>query len=201
LTGGPLDQGANRLGALALRLADRMEVAVTAEGARSLSAATALSAIERFFVDGPSIDALGRVLGLTSSGAVRLVDRLETAGLVSRRRGDDGRVSVILLTAKGRRVAARVTVARAAVLTDALASLTAPERATLDALVDKILVALVQGPSPGPAMCRLCATEVCGAERGHPCPITMLALSDADDSMPGDDTTTHRHQPDRSTSG
>ena len=88
-------------------IADRIEVAVTAEGTRSLSAATALSAIERFFVDGPSIDALRRVLGLTSSGAVRLVDSLETQGLVTRRRGDDPRVSVILLTAKGRRVAGR----------------------------------------------------------------------------------------------
>ena len=85
MTVGPFDQGANRLGALAVRLADRIEVAVTAEGARSLSAATALSAIERFFVDGPSIDALGRVLGLTSSGAVRLVDGLEGQGLATRR--------------------------------------------------------------------------------------------------------------------
>jgi DNA-binding MarR family transcriptional regulator len=189
LTGEPFDQGANRLGALALRLADRMQVAVTAEGAHSLSAATALSAIERFFVDGPSVDALGKVLGLTSSGAVRLVDSLETAGLVTRRRGDDGRVSVIVLTAKGRRSAARITAARAAVLTEALAPLTARERETLDAVVDKILVALVQGPSPGPAMCRLCATEVCGAERGHPCPVTILALSGADDSMSANDTT------------
>jgi DNA-binding MarR family transcriptional regulator len=183
LTGEPFDQGANRLGALALRLADRMQVAVTAEGAHSLSA------IERFFVDGPSVDALGKVLGLTSSGAVRLVDSLETAGLVTRRRGDDGRVSVIVLTAKGRRSAARITAARAAVLTEALAPLTARERETLDAVVDKILVALVQGPSPGPAMCRLCATEVCGAERGHPCPVTILALSGADDSMSANDTT------------
>ena len=200
MTGEPFDQGANRLGALALRLADRMEVAVTAEGARSLSAATALSAMERFFVDGPSIDALGKVVGLTSSGAVRLVDGLETAGLVTRRRGDDGRVSVIVLTAKGRRSAARVTAARAAVLADALATLTARERRTLDVMVDKVLVALVQGPSPGPAMCRLCATEVCGAERGEPCPITMLALSRADDGMSGNDTSTPPDQPDRSPS-
>jgi DNA-binding MarR family transcriptional regulator len=200
LTGEPFDQGANRLGALALRLADRMEVAVTAEGAQSLSAATALSAIERFFVDGPSIDALGKVLGLTSSGAVRLVDGLAAAGLVTRHRGDDGRVSVIVLTAKGRRSATRVTAARAAVLTEALASLTARERETLDAIVDKLLVGLVQGPSPGPAMCRLCATEVCGAERGQPCPVTMLALSGGDDNMSGNDTTTRHHQHDRSTS-
>ena len=106
------DRGANRLGALALRLADRIEQAVTAEGVRSLSAATALSAIERFFVDEPSIDELRRVLGLTSSGAVRLVDGLETDGLVTRRRGDDGRVSLVALTAKGRRAADAVVTTR-----------------------------------------------------------------------------------------
>jgi DNA-binding MarR family transcriptional regulator len=181
LTVGPFDQGANRLGALAVRLADRIEVAVTAEGARSLSAATALSAIERFFLDGPSIDALGRVLGLTSSGAVRLVDGLEGQGLVTRRRGDDARVSMILLTAKGRRVAASVSAARAAVLTEALAPLSEHERETLGAIVDKVLVGLVRGPSPGPAMCRLCATEVCGAARGEPCPITLHALALTDE--------------------
>jgi DNA-binding MarR family transcriptional regulator len=170
------DRGANRLGALALRLTDRMHMAVTAEGARSLSAATALSAIERFFVDGPSIDDLRRVLGLTSSGAVRLVDGLEADGLVRRRRGVDGRVSIVTLTAKGRRTARSVVDARAAVLTEALAPLTAAERAVLDPIVDKVLVGLVRGARPAAAMCRLCATEACGAARGEPCEITRTAL-------------------------
>lgn len=170
------DRGANRLGALALRLADRMEQAVTREGVRSLSAATALSAIERFFVDGPSIDELGRVLGLTSSGAVRLVDGLESNGLVTRRRGHDGRVSLVALTARGRRAANAVVAARAAVLADALAPLTSTERAVLDPIVDTVLIGLVRSSPPGPAMCRLCTTEVCGAERGRPCPITTTAL-------------------------
>jgi hypothetical protein len=39
----------------------------------------------------------------------------------------------------------------------------------------------VRGPSPGPAMCRLCATEVCGAARGEPCPITLHALALTDE--------------------
>ena len=172
----PFDRTANRLGALALRLADRLELAVTAEGARSLSAATALSAIERFFTGGPSIDDLRQVLGLTSSGAVRLVDGLEADGLVVRGRGTDGRVSVVTLTAKGRRTARAVVDARAAVLTEALAPLTAAERRTLAPLVDKLLIGLVRGPRPARAMCRLCATEVCGAARGEPCEITRTAL-------------------------
>ena len=62
------------------------------------------------------------------------------------------------------------------VLTDTLATLTPAERAQLAPLLDKLLAGLVRGPSPGPALCRLCATEVCGAARGAPCPVTVAAL-------------------------
>lgn len=170
------DASGNRLGALALRLTDRMAVAVTAEGERSLSAATALSALGRLFAEPPSIDALRRVLGLTSSGGVRLVDGLEADGLVRRRAGDDGRVRVVELTAKGRRAMRQVTAAREAVLIEALAPLSERERGVFGPIIDKLLIGLVRGPRPGPAMCRLCATEPCGTEPGTPCPITRQAL-------------------------
>jgi len=122
------DATANRLGALALRITDRVQRVVTADGERSPSAATAASVIERFFVDPPHIDALRRVLGLTSSGVVRLVDAMEAEGLVTRGPADDGRVTVVALTPKGRRRARTVTDDRAAVLTDTLATLTPAER-------------------------------------------------------------------------
>jgi DNA-binding MarR family transcriptional regulator len=171
------DSLANRLGALALRVTDRMTAAVTTEGVASLSGATALSALERFFVEQPSIDELRRVLGLTSSGAVRVVDGLEAGGLVTRRAGTDARVSSIAMTAKGRRAAARISDARAHVLTDIVAALDPEQRARLAPLIDALLGALVEPSSAGPAMCRLCATEVCGAARGRPCPVTIAALS------------------------
>ena len=170
------DPLANRLGALALRIADRMEVAVTDENARSLSSAAALSALERFFPDAPSIDELRRVLGLSHAGTVRLVDTLERAALVRRERGEDSRVRAVALTAKGRRVKNSITAARERVLVDALGVLDDDERDTLAMLVDKVLIGLVRALRPGPAMCRLCHTEVCGAERGRPCPVTEAAL-------------------------
>jgi DNA-binding MarR family transcriptional regulator len=156
---------------------DRTSAAVTAEGVASLSAATALSALERFFVEHPSIDELRRVLGVTSSGAVRVVDGLEAGGLVTRRAGADGRVSSIAMTAKGRRAAARISDARARVLAEIVAALDSEQRARLAPLIDALLVALVEPSAAGPAMCRLCATEACGAPRGHPCPVTIAALS------------------------
>jgi len=107
---------------------------------------------------------------------VRLVDALEADGLVTRGAADDGRVTVVELTSEGRRRARTVTDERGAVLTDALAVLTPDERERLVPLLDKLLEGLVRGPSPGPALCRLCATEVCGAARGEPCPVTVAAL-------------------------
>ena len=170
------DATANRLGALALRITDRVQDAVTVDGERAPSAATAVSVIERFFVDPPRIDALRRVLGLTSSGVVRLVDALEAEGLVTRGAADDGRVTVVALTPEGRRRARTVTDDRAAVLTDTLATLTPAERAQLAVARQAFGRSGARAPSPGPALCRLCATEVCGAARGAPCPVTVDAL-------------------------
>ena len=54
------------------------------------------------------MDDLRNVLGLTPSGAVRLVDRLAADGYVERRAGADGRSLALRLTPAGSRVARRV---------------------------------------------------------------------------------------------
>src|SRR5882757_6429560 len=113
------DRGANLLGALSLAVSDRMSDAISAaaeqsERPGSETAAEALSALHHFLAR-PSIDRLRTVLGLTSSGTVRLVDRLEQAGYVERRPGEDGRTTVVTLTAVGERMARRVSDAREAV--------------------------------------------------------------------------------------
>jgi MarR family transcriptional regulator, negative regulator of the multidrug operon emrRAB len=167
------DRGANLLGALALRVADRMREAVATE--TSESAATALSAINNFLV-APRIDQLAQVLGLSSSGTVRLVDSLAAKGLVVRRQGSDGRESVVALTSAGRRRAAAVTRARAQVLAEALAPLSKAQRAAFENAVEKILIELVRGPRSRGWMCRLCDTAACGAEPGQPCSITRDAF-------------------------
>jgi len=113
-------RAANVLGALSLAIADHMrQVVDDAAGARS-SAPAALAALDGF-LDGGSIDQLRDVVGLTSSGAVRLVDRLEHDGYVERGRGVDGRSVALHLTAEGRTVAAAVRRARTAVLDGVLA--------------------------------------------------------------------------------
>jgi DNA-binding MarR family transcriptional regulator len=172
---GGLDRAGNVLGAVALAVVDRITEAVATTTAQPESAAAALSALH-FFIQRPSVDTLRRVLGLTSSGTVRLVDRLERNGLVTRRAGDDARTTFVVLTPAGQRAAARVAQARAGVLVDALTVLSPRERAELDLLVGKIAVGMMREPGAVRWTCRLCDTDVCGRYEGR-CPIGNAAAA------------------------
>jgi DNA-binding MarR family transcriptional regulator len=167
-----VDRTANLLGALSLVVADRMSDAIAGSG-QSHTAGAALSALHHF-LDRASIDLLRQVLGLTSSGTVRLVDRLEEAGYVSRGSGPDGRSTIVTLTASGRRAAQRVSTARAAVLEHALASLSPSERSSFEAIASRLVVGLMRGPGAVRWMCRLCDTQACGHDT-RTCPVTRAA--------------------------
>ena len=168
-----LDQAANLLGALSLMVADRMADAMGEAGGRPESAAAALSALLHF-LDRPSIDLLRQVLGLTSSGTVRLVDKMVESGYVERGPGPDRRSTSVTLTGAGRAAANRVGAARTQVLDGALAGLSAEERAVLRTIMGKILAGLMREPGAVRWMCRLCDIGVCrGAEGG--CPVGNAA--------------------------
>jgi DNA-binding MarR family transcriptional regulator len=163
-----LDRAANLAGALALVIADQMADAEAAAAGRSDSAPAALSAMLHF-LRRPSVDVLRQVLGLTSSGTVRLVDRLQESGYVARGPGDDGRSTSVSLTESGQDAAQRVSQARAAVLERALAVLAPDERTAFEELTGKVLVGLMRGPGAIRWICRLCDIGVCrGTEGGCP---------------------------------
>jgi MarR family transcriptional repressor of emrRAB len=129
------------LGALALALADR--IATRAEAASRLhdSAASALVVIANH--PGEHIDAIRRTLGLTHSGAVRLIDGLEAAGLVERRRSDrDARAIALWATPSGERTASQIIAARAELLEPMLASTSEADRKTIAALLETALAEL-----------------------------------------------------------
>src|SRR5918999_4957534 len=98
--GGAGARDANLLGALSLAVAERVEAATRAAAAHGGSAPAALAALD-IFLGGSSIDTVRKPLGLTHSAAVRLVDRLEVAGLVRRGAGADGRSGAVFLTPAG----------------------------------------------------------------------------------------------------
>jgi DNA-binding MarR family transcriptional regulator len=170
-----LDREANLLGALALVVTDQTAQTVAAMAGQSVSAAAALSALHQF-LDRPTLDRLGNVLGLTHSGAVRLVDRLADAGLVTRGAGDDGRSRSVALTEAGQRLAERITAARAALLTNALDGLSPTERQTLHTLMGRVMANIVHSKDGGPWICRLCDLTACGRASGH-CPAANAAAA------------------------
>jgi DNA-binding MarR family transcriptional regulator len=168
-----LDRTGNLLGALSLSVSDGTSEAVGDAVGQSETAAIALSALHQF-LEAPSLDLLRQVLGLTPSGTVRLVDRLQDAGYVQRRPGSDGRSVSLRLTASGRRAAERVSAARAEVLQGALSALDQDERETFDRLLSRVLVGLIRGPGAVRWMCRLCDMEACGRDAGR-CPVANAA--------------------------
>ena len=163
---------ANVLGALALVVTDEMVAAVT-EGGGSVSDAAALNALSEF-LDGATIDRVHRVLGLTPSGAVRLVDRLVDAGVATRGPGPDARSRAVLLTPAGRDRAVQVHGARASYLTSLLAGLSPAEVDDLHRLLGRVLANVVAAKDGGAWTCRLCDLTACGREQGR-CPTANAA--------------------------
>jgi DNA-binding MarR family transcriptional regulator len=160
------------LGALALALADR--IATRAEAASSLhdSAASALVVIANH--PGEHIDAIRRTLGLTHSGAVRLIDGLEAAGLVERRRSDrDARAIALWATPSGERTASQIIAARAELLEPMLASTSEADRKTIAALLETALAELTDSRDRARSICRFCAEGAC---RPLGCPVEQAAL-------------------------
>ena len=80
----------NLVGALTTGLTDAINDAITAVTGLDPVASTALIALLDF-LPGGSVRRLSQAVGLTHSGAVRLLDRLVAAGLVARGTGDDAR--------------------------------------------------------------------------------------------------------------
>ncbi|HET6878488.1 MAG TPA: MarR family transcriptional regulator [Jatrophihabitans sp.] len=170
---------ANVLGALSLVVADRMNAAIEPVAALGPSAPAALAALHEF-LDGGSVTQLSSVLGLTHSGTVRLVDRLEAEGLVERVAAQDGRAVSVVLTRTGRRLAVRILQARETSLASALSALSPDEvdnlAAALDTMLTTVTLARVEerairtNDRPQPWLCRLCNFAACGRGEGD-CPV------------------------------
>ena len=167
-------QTANLLTALALAVQERVGAAAAATLPHGASAPAALVALESTLAGG-TIDALRRVLGLTHSGTVRLVDRLAAAGLVERRVGPDARSVSLSLTPGGRRAARRVLAAREAAAEELLSALAPSDRAQLTRLLGQVMASAAATPEDARRVCRLCDVAVCLDGR-RPCPMRDLDL-------------------------
>jgi DNA-binding MarR family transcriptional regulator len=160
----------NILGSAAVAIADAIDDAAERAAGHTGAGPAALTALRHH--RGCSVDHLSGVLGLSHSGTVRLVDRLEADGLVRRGPGSDARAVGLDLTAKGARRAESVAEARAAASATFLAALDGVERAALLALLEKLVTAGMADWRAVRHRCRLCDLEACHAD-GERCPLDV----------------------------
>jgi DNA-binding MarR family transcriptional regulator len=104
---------------------------------------------------------LRRRVGLTQSGTVRLVDRLESEGLVRRAKAD-GRGIALTVTPDAQERLRRWHAARSRVVDELLAGCSAQQR---EALAGALVTSLEQRPrerAEADATCRTCDWPACG---------------------------------------
>jgi MarR family transcriptional repressor of emrRAB len=155
---------ANVLGAAALATVDRLHEHL---------AGSVAALVHVRLRPGQTIDFLARVLGLSHSATVRLVDRLEAAELLERRPGGDGRSLALFVTPLGDEAAVDALHRRGQALAEALAPLSTSERHQLTALLERILAGMTGDRWSARRICRLCDFPAC--TRGDNCPVDQAA--------------------------
>jgi DNA-binding MarR family transcriptional regulator len=169
-----ISQVGNRLGALSLTLGDGIRDATEEATAMAGGLPAALVSL-REWADGRSVDVLAEAMRVSHSRAVRVVDRLEAAGL-ARRASDpsDGRRALVWLEPAGRELAERALDARSRVLQSVVAELDAADVRDLDRLLGALLDATTVDVRAAKETCRLCDAHACGHYEGV-CPVSRAA--------------------------
>lgn len=161
----------NIFGAMSLALVDKLERAYEADIGLGPSSVAAL--IQIGAGSGLTIETLRRIIGLSHSASVRLIDQLEAAGLVLRSEPVDGdrRAKALKLTEAGRALYGRCKEARRGVTERAFAVLDPDEMQLFGRLAEKVLPALVNLGADQDVVCRVCDESVCVRAR---CPISHM---------------------------
>lgn len=150
---------ANLLGALSLAAMDRIE-----QGAREVidrGGETPAALVVIGYGQGMTNERLRRILRLSHSGTVRLVDRLVSDQLVERRPGDDGREVALYLTAKGAAAREDLLASRISAVASLLGVLSPAETKQLGTLIHKLLARQDTSELDRFTICRRCDDRVC----------------------------------------
>jgi MarR family transcriptional repressor of emrRAB len=149
---------ANLLGAFSLAVMDQIEQGAHQIIGRAGETPAALIVIGY----GPiSNDRLRRILGMSHSGTVRLVDRLVSDGLVERRPGKDGREVALHLTAKGEASRRDLRSSRISAVASFLDVLSRSERKQLRDLIRDVLARRDTSEINRFTICRMCDSDIC----------------------------------------
>lgn len=145
----------NKLAALALAITDATLAQTDDLAPTAVAALITIRDQEPF-----SIGDIARIVGLTHSAAVRLVDRLEKDWLVRRQRRV-GREVMVEITSRGRRRAQQLQEARLGAVSAFLTSLDPDDLATMSHLVDKMLHVHCGETVDPDQFCRMCRRGGC----------------------------------------
>lgn len=111
---------------------------------------------------GITVRMLAAGVGLSHAGAVRLIDRLASQGLIERR-GDssDGRAKAIYLTEAGTALSDEVLISRDEAIAEGLRVLSDEEIDFLASISERVLRARLQGLEHALWVCRMCRYDAC----------------------------------------
>lgn len=163
----------NKLGALLTALSDLLD-----RQCEPYSPSSSAALLTLLYHDQMPVMELARVLRLSQPAATRVVDRLETEGLVARVL-DAGRIVPVRLTAVGQQAAQTLQDGRLALCERALGPLSEADRDGFDHILSKVLAGLVEDRSHARQICRLCDHGICD---GPLCPVGCAARAIEDRS-------------------
>ena len=154
-----MDRTTNLLGVVGLAVSDRIAQATNEILKHSGETAAALVVIG--YGLGPSNDELRKILGLSHSGTVRLIDRLVADGLVERRAGSDARSVALYATKPGKALREKILKGRLNSISPLIETLTDAEQRQLSTLLHKLLSSMETTDLERKTLCRLCDNRVC----------------------------------------
>lgn len=154
-----MSKAINVLGALSMVLGDEIRAAVNETIGTSGEAGAAIVMLGAH--PGLCVGQVAAALGLSHSGCVRVIDRLEADGLLVRKEGSNHRLVSLELTAEGRRRRLIALKHRDRVLHQAAGNLSADETELLGALVTKMLKGVLTDKGQSYRFCRLCNEGAC----------------------------------------
>lgn len=171
--------GTNAVAAVSLLIADRVAVSGSAAAGVSQREWAALVLVATH--PGCSLTWLFQRLGLTQSGAVRLVDRLVEEELLDRAPRSGGREVALTVTADGRDRLDRGAAARSAAVDTVTEHLTPGQQTTLAELADTMLRAGSRQRREADIACRWCDWSRCEPD----CPVDASVSNEAAIDDPG----------------
>lgn len=157
----------NLIGAFATSVTSGIEQQISSLGGCSLNHESALVVIDNH--PNETIDVLSKVLRLTHSGAVRLINTLEEQGLVERHRSvHDARSVVLCVTPDGSKRVKQILNNREIVTSKLLENFNDEQKQNLLDLLEIAMGGLTHEQSKARQICKLCDEGVC---RKLGCPV------------------------------